>query len=86
MNMEIMLEQIQAIVGQRCSLADLFSQSFIEKYTKLSSTDDFTKHLPFDVLNLGIVSDEKLANFVRKYTTFDSWKQLVTEATISYRS
>lgn len=85
MNMQAMLEQVQVIVGHRCSLVDLFSQAFVESYTKLPSSDAFTKKLPFDPSDLGIVSDEKLTKFVKNYTSFDSWKQLVTQATIFYK-
>lgn len=64
--MQIMLEQIQAIVGQSCSLADLFSESFVENYTKCTSADDFNERLPFNIAELGVVKEEELSFFCGK--------------------
>lgn len=85
MNMGAMLEQIQAIVGTKCSFVDLFSQQFIETCTNFMNLEDLKRELPFDLNKLGVVDDEKLNFFVKKHTIFSSWMQLVTEATIRFK-
>lgn len=86
MNMQVILEQIQAIVGESCSFVDLFSPSFVEKYTKCATMEDFNENLPFKLSEVSVVNEEELAVFVKKYTDFDSWKQFLTQATLYYQN
>lgn len=85
MNMQAMLEQIQAIVGIKCSFIDLFSPQFIERCTDFINLEDLKRELPFDMSDLGIVDEEKLSYFVKRHTIFTSWMQFITEATIFYK-
>lgn len=77
--------QIQAIIGEKCTLADLFTEHFIQKTMRLNTQADIQKIIPLDFYSPGVIEDEVLQEFVTSYTDFDTWEQLLTDATIQFQ-
>lgn len=66
-------------------LNDLFTKTFISKYTKFSTSDEF-----FNACNIHTdedleqISDSELNKLVSQYTKFSSWQEMLDTSVTEY--
>lgn len=68
-------------------LNELFTSSFMRKYTKFSSIDDFFKSSGFKTdtqKDLEAIPDSELDKYVAANTKFKTWKDMLGEAGSEY--
>lgn len=65
-------------------LSELFSPSFISKYTRFSSLDEMFEASPFKIEtqeDFDAVPREKLDEFIQSESGFSGWSEMLQEAT-----
>ena len=66
-------------------LSELFTKTFISKYTNFSNSDEF-----FNACNIHTdedlkqISDNELNNLVSKFTKFNSWQEMIDTSVSEY--
>ena len=82
-------KNIESLNNSEVRFDKLFNQSFMNKYTKCETIDDFFKSGGFllesedDFKN---IPEKKLDDHVKKNTTFNSWEEMISEASNLYIS
>ncbi len=59
---------------------ELFTASFMTKYTKFGTINNFFDATPFDSSNLDEIDESELDVFVQQNTTFPNWQEMLGEA------
>ena len=70
-------------------LNDLFPQTFMQKHSRFSSFNQFLDASPFTVEtseDFDAIPDVEMDTYVSSVTDFDSWKDMLSEATQEYVS
>lgn len=66
--------------NNQVSFNELFTNSFMSKYTDFTNIDDFVTNSGFDFSDLESIPDSDLDNFVSNNTSFSNWKEMLTKA------
>lgn len=69
------------------AFSDLFTKSFMNKYTNFSTFDDFLTAGGFDVNSkedFEAIPDDDMDNHVSDTTKFSSWQEMLNEAAEEY--
>ena len=86
------LEKLQRKVDklskeQKVSFENLFSPSFMTKYTQFRSIDDMVDKSPFTVESeedFKNIPDDEWSKFVQERTSFQSWDEMLSKAGEEY--
>lgn len=68
-------------------LSELFGSQFMRKHTDFSSIEDFFKQSGYDDGSEELdveIPDEVIDQYVQEHTSFDSWQEMLDEATGDY--
>lgn len=79
-------KRIEKVNGS-VSFGQLFTESFMTKYTQFSSIDELFESGGFKVDNeedFDAIPDAELDEHVRKTTNFESWEDMLNEAGAEY--
>ncbi len=69
------------------SFADLFTPSFMQKYTQFQSFEDFLSSSGFEVNSqedFEAIPDKDMDAYVAKTTDFETWEDMLLKATEKY--
>lgn len=66
--------------NNQVSFDELFTNSFMGKYTNFTNFDDFVTNSGFDFSDIESIPDSELDNFVSNNTSFSNWKKMLTKA------
>ena len=62
------------------SFDELFPVSFMKKYTKFNSIDEFEEQSDFDFTDIENIDDAALDHYVSIHTNFSKWDDMLAEA------
>lgn len=66
---------------------DFYTSDFMQKHTRFASFDEFCRQSPWKIhtwSELGRTRRYKLDSYVNKTTTFNSWKEMQTQAALKH--
>lgn len=69
---------------QSVSFDELFPNSFMQRYTKFSSIDEFELESRFDFNDVESIPDDELDVFVSENSSFSNWSDMLGKATEQY--
>jgi hypothetical protein len=87
-NLEKILDRAKELEGKnRIPFTELFTDSFIKKYTNFKNAQDFVdtceNSIGIDFLSID-ENDEKFNKLIRGKTSFDNWNEIVGKATAEW--
>lgn len=62
------------------SFDELFIDSFMQKFTKFPTINEFIEKSGFDFTQLELIHDSELDEFVNNNTNFSDWQEMLNEA------